>query len=167
MNSLIWLFIWGSKSETPSRNTCYLPALSRGLNVANLELKCIALRLTSIISTISLPEDSSFFLCKYFIGRPLASLKVEWRFLRDNLLPSASKLTGFYDNCVMHLREFDNLVMSNALAGFSYTHLLKRNSSPPLLPCTWSVVLDPGLSLSDHWPKVHDTVSENLKNDLS
>lgn len=169
VNSLIWPFIWGSKIETVSRNTCYLPALSGGLNVTNLELKCIALRLTSVISTIGLREDSSFFLCKYFIGRPLASLKAEWRFLRDNLSPSASRLTGFYENCLKHLREFDSLVKSNSplTTKVFYTHLLKRTSSPPLLPCTWSMVLGPGLCLSDFWPKVRDPVSENFKNDLS
>lgn len=112
VNSLIWPFIWGCKIETVSRNTCYLPALSGGLNIANLELKCIALRLTSVISTITLLDDSSFFLCKYYIGRPLASFKVEWAFLRNNLSPSASKLTGFYDNCLEHLRNFDTLVRS-------------------------------------------------------
>lgn len=168
VNSLIWPFIWGSKIETVSRNTCYLPILSGGLNIANLELKCIALRLTSVISTITLLDDSSFFLCKYYIGAPLASFKADWVFLRDNLSPSASKLTGFYDNCLKHLRNFDTLVRSDAPLSTKvfYSHLLAKRSSSPLLSGAWVALLGPGLSLKDHWPKVRDTLSENFKNDL-
>lgn len=168
VNSLIWPFIWGSKIETVSRNTCYLPALSGGLNIANLELKCIALRLTSVVSTITLLDDSSLFLCKYYIGRPLASFKVEWAFLRDNLSPSASKLTGFYDNCLEHLRSFDTLVRSDVPLSTKvfYSHLLKKRSSPPLLSGAWVAILGPGLGLKDHWPTVRDALSENFKNDL-
>ena len=168
VNSLIWPFLWGSKIETVSRNTCYLPALSGGLSVANLELKCVALRLTSVISTIDLRDDSSFFLFKYYVGRPLASFKAEWSFLRDNLSPTASKLTGFYENCLVYLRKFDGLVKSVSPASTKvfYTHLLRQKSSPPLLPGAWSAILGPGLSLKDQWPKVRDTLSENFKNDL-
>ena len=64
---------------------CYLPDLSGGLNVINLELKCKALNLSSVVYTINLPEDSSFFLCKYFIGTYLAPLRNEWLPLRSNL----------------------------------------------------------------------------------
>lgn len=58
VNQLIWPVLWGSKIETVSRNTCYLPILSGGLNVINLELKCMALCLSSIFSTIDLQEDA-------------------------------------------------------------------------------------------------------------
>lgn len=37
VNSLIWPFLWGSKIETVSRNTCYLSEFSGGLKVANLK----------------------------------------------------------------------------------------------------------------------------------
>jgi len=72
VNQLIWPFLWGSKIETVSRNTCYLPAKSGGLNISNLEFKGVALRLSSINCTLSFPEDSSFFLCKYFVRDSLA-----------------------------------------------------------------------------------------------
>lgn len=36
------------------------------------------------------PDDSSFFLCKYFVGSSLAALRLEWRSLRDNLSPSGA-----------------------------------------------------------------------------
>ena len=62
INQLVWPFLRGSKIKTVSRNTCYLPDISGALNVINMELKSVALRLSSVISTINLPEDSSFFL---------------------------------------------------------------------------------------------------------
>ena len=169
VNSLIWPFIWGSKIETVSGNTCYLLFLSGGLNITNLELKCIALRLTSVLSTIELLDDSSSFLCKYFIGNPLASLKGEWGFLRDNLSPSASVPTGFYGNCLIHLRKLHSLIKSDTTLStkFIYSHLLKKNSSPPLLPPVWLMVLGPGIVLRHHRFNVHDSMSENFKNDLS
>ena len=74
VNTLVWPFIWGSKIETVSRNTCYLLVLSGGLNIVNLEFKCIALRLSSINSLVDLRDDSSFYLRKYFIVRLLARL---------------------------------------------------------------------------------------------
>ena len=36
-NQLVWPFLWGSKIETVSRNTCYLPHSSGGLHVSNFE----------------------------------------------------------------------------------------------------------------------------------
>ena len=74
VNTLVWPFIWGSKIETVSRNTCYLLVLSGGLNIVNLEFKCIALCLSSINSLVDLRDDSSFYLRKYFIERLLARL---------------------------------------------------------------------------------------------
>ena len=166
--SLIWPFLWGSKIETVSRNTCCLSELSGGLNVANLEYKCIALCLSTVFATINLPEDSCFFLCKYFLGATLALLRPEWRFLRDNLSPSASRPSPFYRKCVSCMSSLDNLVMGNSPLSTKhiYHHLLKKSSSPPVLPFAWSAILGPGFVMSDHWNRVRDPFTENFKNDL-
>ena len=73
----------GSRMETVSRNTCSLDVKVGGLGICNLKLKCQALLLSLIVSTILYPDDSSYFLCKYFIGRRLSSMRVEWAGLRD------------------------------------------------------------------------------------
>lgn len=116
VNGLIWPFIWSSKIETVSRNTCYLPLLSGGLNIANLE-KCIALHLSTVFSSVGLREDSSFFLCKYFVGRPLAGISATWVSLRDNLSPCASRPTDFYDDCLTRLKKLDSLFNSGRNSG--------------------------------------------------
>ena len=166
--SLIWPLLWGSKIETVSRNTCCLPDLSGGLNVANLEYKCIALRLSSIFATINLQGDPSYFLCKYFVGPTLAPLRPEWRCLRDNLSPSASGPTFFYSKCISLMPTLDSLFTSNLplSAKQIYRHLLKESPSPLVLPFAWSAILRPGLVMKDHWAMVRDPFTENFKNDL-
>ena len=48
------------------------------LGVSNLRLKCQALSFSLLVSVVSDPEDSCFFfLCKYFVGRHLASAQAE------------------------------------------------------------------------------------------
>ena len=44
VNQHVWPFLWGPKSKTVSRNTCYLPHFSGGLTISNLELKSFCLR---------------------------------------------------------------------------------------------------------------------------
>ena len=72
---LIWPFLWGSKMETVSRNTCSLKLKFEGVNLDNLVSKAQALRLAGMASVLNSPDDSSFFLCKYFLGRRLSSLR--------------------------------------------------------------------------------------------
>ena len=160
VNQLIWPFLWGSKIETVSRNACYLPALSGGLYITNLDLKCEALCLSSVISMINSPEDSSFFLCKYFLGSFLAPLCAEWRFLRHP--------TYFYTKCLSSFSKLDNLVTANSPLSTKcfYQQLLNNLSSPPILPYRWLAVLGPGLVMKDHWARVRDPLTENYKNDL-
>ena len=168
VNQLIWPFLWGSKIETVSRNTCYLPVRSGGLNISNLELKSVALRLSSVSYTLSLPEDSSFFLCKYFVGGSLAPLRPEWRSLRDNSSPSAAQPTPFYMKSLNLFSKLGNLLSANVPLSTKciYKYLLKENSSPPILPYPWLAILGPGLIMSDHWARVRDPLTENFKNDL-
>lgn len=61
-NQLVWNFLWGSCIETVSRNTCSLSPCVGGLGICNLCLKCQALSLSLLVSVISDPEDSCFFL---------------------------------------------------------------------------------------------------------
>ena len=102
VNSLIWPFIWGSKIETVSRDTCHLPESLGGLNVMNFRVKCSALHVASVVS-IADSLDPCFYLLKYFIGARLFKLRPGWGFLRDNHSPSALSPSSFYDKC---LRDF-------------------------------------------------------------
>lgn len=136
--------------------------------MTNLELKCMALRLSSVVSTLNLSEDSCFFLCKYFIGSHLAPRCPEWRSLRDNSSPSATQPTCFYSKCLNNLSKIDVLLTDKTLLSTKkiYQHLLKENSSPPILPYTWSAILGPGFVMKDHWARVLDPFTENFKNNL-
>ena len=156
VNALIWPFFWGSKIATVSRNTCYLPVLCGGLNIVNLELKCVALRLSLIFAMGNLPEDPSFFLFKYFFGSSLAPLRPEWHPLRDNLSPSGAVLSSFYSKC-LDLLPSCNVLLSGSLPLSTeniYCHFLKTSSSSPILPGAWTAILGPSLVMKDHWARV-------------
>lgn len=107
INQSIWPFIWGSRMEMVSLNTCFLGQASGGINLCNLKIKAETLKLASLVVTIDSPEDSSFFLAKYFVGRRLSTLRKQWSGLRDNSAPSAASMTPFYDRCLHTLAEMD------------------------------------------------------------
>lgn len=168
VNQLVWPFLWGSKIETVSRNTCHLPHRLGGLHVSNLELKCAALRLSTVLTLVSEPEDSSYFLCRYFVGGRLAPLRPEWRCLRDNTSPSAATPSTHYMKCLSDLEKV-NLRAADVIRTTKtiYLHLLKDRSSPPILSPAWTPFIGPGLIMKDHWARVRDPLTENFKNDLS
>lgn len=109
------------------------------------------------------PRDSSFFLCKYFVGRRLSRLRAEWAFLRDNSAPSVLFPRSFYDSCMSILSEIADTDLSSKKV---YLKLLQSNSSAPILSCHWSPFVNPAFQLSEHWSFVRDNFSENHKNDL-
>lgn len=103
LNQLVRPFIWGSRIETVSHNTCFLGQHSGGINLCNLKLKAEALNLASLVGTIDSPEDSAFFLAKYFVGRRLSTIRKQWAGLRDNSAPSAASATP----CLRTLAKMD------------------------------------------------------------
>ena len=109
------------------------------------------------------PRDSSFFLCKYFVGRRLSRLRAEWAFLRDNSAPSVLFPRSFYDSCISILSEIADTELSSKKV---YLKLLQSNSSAPILSCHWSPFVNPVFQLSEHWSFVRDNFTENHKNDL-
>ena len=165
VNQIVWPFLWGSKIETVSRNSCSVSPLDGGLGVINFPLKCAALRVSSMIATVNSPDDKSFFLCKYFIGSRLAVLSPDWLTLRDNSSPSALTPSRFYEACVTTLVSVDYRQIPLTTKAV-YRALNKVKSSPPILPRQWSHFLWPGFSLKEHWARVRDGVSDNRANDL-
>lgn len=109
VNQLVWDFIWGSCIKPVSRNTCSLHSSVGGLSICNLSLKCQALRLSLLVTTISNFDDSSFFLCKYFVGHRLASMRAEWAWLRDMSTLSAAFPTPFYHSCLYLLPQVSRI----------------------------------------------------------
>ena len=165
INSIVWPFLWGCRMETVARNICHLKVKDGGINLLNLRLKCSALRVAGMISTLVDLTDSSFYLCRFFVGRRLSTLHLEWRPLLSNLVPNAALPTKFYSECVSvlsSLRLSDEELNSKNL----YKLLLSKESSPPLLSGHWTPVLGPGFSLSSHWSRVRDDFCENFKDDI-
>lgn len=163
VNQLVWPFIWGSRIETVSRQTCFLSEDLGGINLCNLKLKCESLRVASLVTVISSSEDSCYFLCKYFVGRRLSSLRSQWWSLRDNSAPSAVSPTSFYKSCLEVLQRLHNDVELRVKKVYAF--LLRERSSAPLLPGFWSSFLGP-FCLSSFWKFVRDGFTENYKNDL-
>ncbi len=164
VNQLIWPFIWGSRIETVSRATCFLKPSSDGFGLCNLTLKCDALMLSALVTVVDCSDDSSFFLCKYFVGRRLSTLRPQWRHLKDNSTPSATSLTPYYTSCLETLTLLDSSIVLSSKK--IYDKLLSFTSSPPILPRWWFPFMGSGFSLSDHWSLVHDGFCENYKNDV-
>ena len=150
--------------ETVSRNTCYLKILDDGTNLINFKSKAQALCLARTVSISNSPCDSSFFLCKYFAGRLMSSLRPAWAHLRDISSPSAALPSLFYHSCLVTLPAVGNCdVTAKAL----YCKLLSIGSSPPILHRQWAQVIGPGFSLNCHWSLVREIFfTENFKNDL-
>ena len=96
INSIVWPFLWGCKMETVARSTCYLKIKDGGISLLNLGQ---ALRVAGMISVINDVLDSSFYLCRFYVGRRLSSLRPEWRSLSSNLIPNAVLPTSFYSDC--------------------------------------------------------------------
>ena len=81
--------------ETVSRNTFFMKPKDGGINVISFPLKAQALRLAGMASVLNFPDDSSFFMPKYFVGRRFSCLRTEWLSLCDNSAPSAVFPTSF------------------------------------------------------------------------
>jgi len=74
INLIIWPFLWGHRMETVAPSTCYLKVKDGGINILNLGLKCQALRVAGMILAINDVLDSSFYLCRFYVGRRLSTL---------------------------------------------------------------------------------------------
>ena len=150
--------------ETVSRATCFLKPGFGGISICNLPLKADALMLASLVTIIDSDEDSSFFLCKYFVGRRLSTLGSHWMYLRDNSSPSAALPTPFYASCLKTLTLLGERM--DLTSKKIYGKLLLRTSSPPILSRWWVPFLGIGFSLSDHWSSLRNSFCENYKNDV-
>ena len=165
ISSIVWPFLWGCKMETVSRSTCYLKVRNGGINLVNLKLKCQALGVAGMISTLNNLFDSSFYLCRFYVGRRLSTLRSEWRSLASNLIPNAVLPSNFYSDCISVLSSV-RLPDDNLNSKVLYNLLLSKESSSPLLSWHWTPVLGPGFSLSGHWSRVRDDFCENFKEDI-
>ena len=172
VNNLIWPFLWGSRIETVSRQSCHQPFLKGGLGIINLQLKADPLKLASVISLCTKAVSKSFYLLKYFFGSKLSSFRSEWGFLRDNSSPSAQFLTPFYSNCSSVVTGLRKILYCQDWRDFTFTSkicyfvLLKEQSSSPVIHRYWVSFLTIGFNLDRHWSLVRDGFSENFKHDL-
>ena len=139
-------------------NTCYLKVKDEGINLLNLRMKCQALRVAGMISTLA-------NLCRFYVGRRLCTLHSEWRSLASNLIPNAVLTSKFYSDCISVLTCLC-LVDENLNSKVFYNLLLSKESSSPFLSWHWTPVLGPGFSLSNQWSCVCDDFSENYKDDI-
>ena len=87
INDLVWSFLWGSRIQTVSRQSCFQPAVRGGLNMVVFSFKAQVLKLASIIGVCN-SGCKAFFMFKYFFGSRLATFRSEWSLLRDNSSPS-------------------------------------------------------------------------------
>ena len=171
VNSLIWPFLWRKKFEPVSRQTCFCLKSKGGLGIVNFIKKSYALKISSVVKAVQDTDTKCFYLLRYFLGGRLAGLRGEWKFLRDNISPSALSLTSFYDQVFSKLCKIRDLCSNWETVSFSsknvYSILLSEHSSSPLLPYVWQSRIVPNLSLTTLWQNIRDGLTENYKCDLS
>ena len=171
INDLVWPFLWGSRIQTVSRQSCFQPAVRGGLNMVDFSVKAQALKLASIIGVCD-SDSKAFFMFKYFFGSRLATFRSEWSLLRDNSSPSTILLTPFYSTCLKALTNLREILSRQDWADLQfsakkcYRALLRKRSSPPILPRPWVPLLGPGFLFKRHMSLVRDGFSENYKDDL-
>ena len=95
-----------------------------------------------MISTLGDFTDSSFFVCRFYVGRRLSTLRSEWRPLLSNLVPNAVLPSKFYSECISVLSSL-RLANEDFNCKILYKLLLSKESSPPLLSGHWTPVLGP------------------------
>ena len=147
--------------ETVAHNTCYLRVKNGGINLLNLRLKCQALRVVGMISTLANLFDSSFYLCRFYVSRRLSTLRSECRSLASNLIPNAVLPSKFYLDRITVLSSV-RLADDNLNSEVFYNLLLSKESSSPLLSRHWTPALGPGFSLANHWSRVRDEFPEMI-----
>ena len=100
-----------------------------------------------MISSLGDFTDSSFLVCRFYVGRRLSTLRSEWRPLLSNLvpnavLPNAVLPSKFYSECISVVSSL-RLANEDFNSKILYKLLLSKESSPPLLSGHWTPVLGP------------------------
>ena len=138
-----------------------------GLGLKDFRLLGQASRPAALVSIIEDRCCKAFFLLKYFCGSQLATLRPEWRVLRENLTPSAPQPTQLYSRLLELFRSFSSLNSFTFSTRAFYSLLVRKFSTVPILPRQWASFVLRQFSLVTHWSLVRDSLSENSKNDLA
>lgn len=168
---LVYHFLWNSKIETVSRQTLSGQVKEGGLGIIDFTCKSKALKVSYVFDTVTRADTKDFYLLKYFIGSQLARLRQEWSPLRDNSGPSALTPINFYEHCLKCITDLESRVNDKNNFKYNskscYLKFLQETVTTPLIPYSWRAFIDPGLTPQVHWPKVHDHLTENYKNDIT
>ena len=151
VNSLIWPFLWRKKFEPVARQTCFCPKSKGGLAIVNFVKKSHALKISSVVKAAQDNDTKCFYLLKYFLERRLAGLRGEWKFLRDNVFPSALSLTSFYDQVFSKLFKVRDLCSNWVTFSFLlkiFIQSYKANILPHRSYLVWQSQIAPNLSLT-------------------
>ena len=168
---LIFNFLWGSKIETISRATLPTPLLEGGLGLIDIIAKSKALKLSTLVRTISRPHLSAYYLLKYFVGSQLVKFRSDWAHLKDNYTPSAIAPSSFYLCCLEILKKLVTRISDVKSFQFTskvcYKELLKDTVTKPFISVQWSLSWGPGFNSDYLWPLLREHLCENNKTDLA
>ena len=93
--------------KTVARKSIISPLDQGGLGLIDFKSKGEALRLSTLVKSLTDPAFKCFYLIRYFCGSCLALLRPEWSELRDNHTPSAALLTPFSLSWLNSLKSFN------------------------------------------------------------
>lgn len=166
VKKIIWPFLWGSRVETVARKSLICSVADGGLGLRDFRTQGQALRLALLVRAIS-DSQKGFYLLKYFCGAQLASIRSCWAGLRDNYTPSAVSPSPFYSPLLFFLRDLRFPLNFSFASKDFYSLLISKIFTIPIFPLPWTPFVSRTFSLSQHWQRVRDSVTENFKNDLA
>lgn len=137
-NSLVWPFLWSTRLETVARKLIVCPLDQVGLGFIDFKSKGEALRLSTLVKSLSDHTFKCYYLIRYFCGSRLAPLQPKWSELRDNHTPSAAMPTPFY-LCLLSSLKLFNFPSSFFESKAFYKEIMKHRSTSLSLPGFWSL----------------------------
>lgn len=146
------------------------PVSKGGLNIVNLPLKCVSLRLSNFLSLRDIfGPEKWHFLARYFLGNRLSRLDNRFNFSSNNI-PSSALPSNFYQKCLdklIHLFNVHKCLPDDLSCKCIYSILLSLAKDAPTCVGFWSSVLcRPINRWATVWCKSRLKLSENKNNDL-
>ena len=163
VNSLVWCFVWGGKTELIKRETCLLPFSQGGLGMTDFSVRVRALRIVNVVGSLTRGSGKMWCYLRYFVGRRLSTLRDDWAFLLDNSKPSAVLLTKYYKTVYDEIR----LCSKDCCAVISVMYRFLVSSKLLLPRCVrfWTAVFG-RIEWKGVWRGFSGCLSENLVSEI-
>ena len=167
----IFRFIWKKRTELISRRTMYMHESKGGLGIPNVKESIKGVR-TKWIKKITEKEDNTTWLRwpRYYIGRALSTVKLEWKFLHDNSSPRAdpTNIPPWYKEIIQtvksHQSEFEAWNSQQITSKNIYDAIITKQT--PRAEDKWKKEYNITSDISHTWEKIWKTPNTNGEREI-